>query len=333
MSNVAVVILNWNGKKHLEKFLPSVVQHSSSASIIVIDNGSTDDSVQFIENNCSGIRVIALDRNYGFCEGYNRGIDKIAHEFTILLNSDVEVTANWIEPLIEILKSDAQIAACQPKILSFKDKRQFEYAGAAGGFIDKWGYPFCRGRLFESAEQDQGQYNDIKQIFWASGACVALRNTVFKTIGGLDNTFFAHMEEIDLCWRLHNKGYKIMYTGHSVVYHLGGGTLHKASAHKTFLNFRNNLVMLHKNLPSHLIMQTLFARLVLDGIAGIMLGAKEGIPHLIAVLKAHFSYYGQIKTINTFRKNNKPTKMLPNTVYPQSILVAYFLKGQKKIDV
>jgi len=253
MSNTktAVVILNWNGKKFLEKFLPAVIEKSSaSADVYVADNCSSDDSVCFLKQKFPQVKIIKNKKNYGFSAGYNQALKQIEAEYFVLLNSDIEVTDNWIEPVINLMESDKTIGACQPKLMSFNDKSLFEYAGAAGGFIDKYGYPFCRGRLFQTIEEDKNQYNDTIEIFWATGACLFVRAEIFKKLGGLDDDFFAHMEEIDICWRMKNAGYKIMYCPNSTVYHVGGGTLHKSNAKKTYLNFRNNLSLLFKNLPN-----------------------------------------------------------------------------------
>ena len=246
MTKTAVVILNWNGKKFLEQFLPYVIKHSSSdAEVIVADNASNDDSVEFLKNNYPEIQIINNNENGGFSKGYNEALSKIDAEYYVLLNSDIEVTENWIKPIIDLMDSDKSIAVCQPKLRSYHQKEMFEYAGAAGGFIDKYGYPFCRGRIFNSIEVDNGQYDDTCEVFWATGAAMFVRAELYHKFGGLDNDFFAHMEEIDFCWRLKNEGYKIMYCADSVVYHVGGGTLPKNSSRKTFLNFRNNFNLLY----------------------------------------------------------------------------------------
>jgi len=247
MDLVSIVILNYNGRKHLQTFLPSVVKFSQDYPIIVADNNSNDESIQFLRDRYPNIRIIQFEENHGFCKGYNLAIAQVKSEFCILLNSDVEVTANWIEPMLKMMESDPSIAACQPKILAYSSRNQFEYAGAGGGFIDFLGYPFCRGRLFNSLEEDERQYNDITPVFWASGACFFTRTEIFLESGGFDEDFFAHMEEIDLCWRMQLKGFGVWYCGESTVYHLGGGTLPKTSPKKTYLNFRNSLLVLIKN--------------------------------------------------------------------------------------
>jgi GT2 family glycosyltransferase len=247
-NNVAVVLLNWNGKNFLQKFLPSVIENSDNASIYVADNGSEDGSVDFLKQNFPSINIICFEKNYGFAKGYNMALQQIEAEYFVLLNSDVEVTPNWISPIITFLDSKEDYVACQPKILSYYDRSYFEYSGGAGGFIDRYGYPFCRGRLFDTLEKDNGQYDEDCEIFWATGACLFVRAQVFHEFGGFDEDFFAHMEEIDLCWRFKNAGYKIGYCHSSVIYHVGGGSLPKSSPYKTYLNIRNNEVMLIKNL-------------------------------------------------------------------------------------
>ncbi len=289
---LAVAILNWNGKSWLEKFLPDVIRFSRDADIYVIDNFSTDDSVEFLRMYFPSVEIIKNNKNYGFAGGYNEGLRQIDNEFYCLLNSDVEVTVNWTEPVLELFEKDPSIAAIQPKILAYDRKNYFEFAGAAGGLIDNIGYPYCRGRIFDDIEEDKGQYNDESEIFWASGCCFFIRSKDFWDQRGFDERFFAHQEEIDLCWRLINSGRKIFYTWKSKVYHVGGGTLNKQSPKKTFLNIRNNLSMVLKNAPFPQLIDIIFMRLCLDGVAGVYFGMKLGFPHFIAVLKAHFSFYG-----------------------------------------
>lgn len=289
---LAVAILNWNGKGWLEKFLPDVVRFSRDADVYVIDNLSTDDSVEFLRTRFPSVTIIKNDKNYGFAGGYNEGLKQIDNEIYCLLNSDVEVTANWTEPVLELFERDPSIAAIQPKILAYNRKTYFEFAGAAGGLIDNIGYPYCRGRLFDDVEEDNGQYDDESEIFWASGCCFFIRSKDFWDQKGFDERFFAHQEEIDLCWRMINSGRKIFYTWKSKVYHVGGGTLNKQSPKKTFLNIRNNLSMVLKNAPFPQLVGIIFLRLCLDGLAGIYFGIKLGFSHFIAVLKAHFSFYG-----------------------------------------
>ena len=283
-SKLAIVILNWNGKNWLEKFLPSVVEFSDDADIFVIDNASTDNSVEFLKTDFPSVQIVINSTNFGFAGGYNEGLKQIDAEYYCLLNSDVEVTNNWIQPILSLFEKNLDIAAIQPKILSYTDKNKFEFAGAAGGLIDNLGYPYCRGRVFDEVEEDKGQYDDETEIFWASGCALFIRSKDFWNQNGFDERFFAHQEEIDLCWRLINSGRKIFYTGKSKVYHVGGGTLNKQSAQKTYLNIRNNLSMMLKNLPFPKLIGLIFFRLCLDGVAGIYFGLKQGFPHLWAVL-------------------------------------------------
>ncbi len=296
--------MNWNGKSWLDKFLPKVIEHSRNAEIYVIDNASTDDSVDFLKQNFPSVKIVFNKENRGFAGGYNDGLKNIDAEIYCLLNSDVEVTENWLEPVLNLFEKDKNITAIQPKILDYNRKNYFEFAGAGGGFIDNLGYPFCRGRVFETLEKDEGQYDDETEIFWASGSCFFIRSKDFREQNGFDERFFAHQEEIDLCWRLKNSGKKIFYTGKSTVYHVGGGTLNKQNPQKTFLNIRNNLSMMLKNLPFPKLLWLIFFRLCLDGIAGIYFGFKNGFPHLWAVVKAHFGFYSQIPgTLKRRQKN------------------------------
>jgi GT2 family glycosyltransferase len=328
---IAVVILNWNGKRFLEKFMPSLLANSSKdAEIIVADNASTDDSVEFLRANYPGIRIIQHHKNFGFAKGYNLALAQIEADYFILLNSDIEVTPGWIEPVIKLMESDASVAACQPKIRSFSEPKKFEYAGAAGGFIDKYGYPFCRGRIFLSIEEDNGQYDDTCEIFWATGACMFVRAGLFHKFGGLDEDFFAHMEEIDFCWRLKNEGYKIMYCPTSLVYHIGGGTLPKASWRKTYLNFRNNCILLYKNLPGNLLLEVFAKRLVLDGIAATKFLITAGFKDFFAVSKAHFSFYKSMR--KTSLKRNKIKQRQVKNIYQKNIVFEYYLRGKKKFS-
>jgi GT2 family glycosyltransferase len=328
---VAVVILNWNGKKFLEQFLPSVIQYSSEvAEIVVADNASTDESVSFIKKHFPEVTLIINESNGGFSKGYNDALKKVDAEYYVLLNSDIEVTENWIEPVIQLMDSDPTIAACQPKLLSFHEKNKFEYAGAAGGYIDKFGYPFCRGRMFLSLEEDQGQYDDTKEIFWATGACMFVRASYYHTYGGLDEDFFAHMEEIDFCWRMRNFGYKIMYCPESKVYHIGGGTLPKSSARKTYLNFRNNFTLLYKNLPKDRVIPVFTVRLILDGIAAFKFLAEGGFRDFIAVTRAHFSFYRNYRAIRRKRILQKQNPL--TLIYKGSIVTDYYLGKKKKFS-
>ncbi|ROI05570.1 glycosyltransferase family 2 protein [Chryseobacterium sp. G0240] len=321
---LAVAILNWNGKNWLEKFLPAVVQFSQNADIFVIDNLSTDDSIEFVKTHFPAVTVIENVKNYGFAGGYNEGLKEIKNEYYCLLNSDVEVTRNWIEPVLELFERNPQISAIQPKVLSYDYKDYFEFAGAAGGLIDNLGYPYCRGRIFDDLEEDKGQYDDETEIFWASGCCFFVRSKDFWEQQGFDERFFAHQEEIDLCWRFINSGKKIFYTGKSSVYHVGGGTLNKQSARKTYLNIRNNLSMMLKNLPFPQLIWLIFFRLCLDGIAGIYFGLKHGFPHLWAVVRAHFGFYAQLPGTWKLRQNHQKEKFYQS----KWIIFRHFLGGK-----
>ncbi|MCU7616758.1 glycosyltransferase family 2 protein [Chryseobacterium sp. PBS4-4] len=323
--NLAIVILNWNGKSWLEKFLPSVISHSQNAEVYVIDNFSIDDSVNFLQTQFPTVKIIINDKNYGFAGGYNEGLKSIDAKFYCLLNSDVEVTENWIEPVLNLFKKDNQIAAIQPKILSFTNKIYFEFAGAGGGLIDNLGYPYCRGRVFDDVEENKGQYDDETEIFWASGCCLFIRSKDFWEQNGFDDRFFAHQEEIDLCWRLKNSGKKIYYTGKSKVYHVGGGTLNKQSPQKTFLNIRNNLSMMLKNLPFPSLIWVLILRMILDGAAAFYFAYKNGLSHLWAVLRGHFGFYSHIPGTLKLRQNNQIKKY-----YQTDWLIFKHFLGNKK---
>lgn len=306
MDKVAVVILNWNGAEMLRKFLPSVIDNSyySWVGIYVADNGSSDNSLEILSKEFPGVNVIKLEHNYGFAEGYNRAISLIDCEYAVLLNSDVEVTAGWIEPIIEYMDNNVDVAACQPKIMAYNDKSHFEYAGASGGYIDKYGYPFCRGRIFDFVEEDNGQYDSISRIFWASGAAMFIRKEAYIGVGGLDAAFFAHMEEIDLCWRLNSRGYRLMCIPQSKVYHVGGATLKKENPRKTYLNFRNNLLMLYKNLPDSELSDIMFVRALLDCLAIMVFILKLDFPNAKAVLSARSDYSKMKKNFQFARKEN-----------------------------
>lgn len=269
MKKVSVVILNWNGVGMLQKFLPKVVEYSvnQGVEVCVADNASTDESVSYLQSNFPDVRLIVLDKNYGFAEGYNLALQQVKAEYVVLLNSDVEVTPHWLEPLVEYMDAHPEVAACQPKIRSERNKEYFEYAGAAGGYLDKYGYPFCRGRIFDVVEKDEGQYDTVSSVFWATGAALFIRLKDYWEAGGLDGRFFAHMEEIDLCWRLRSRGRGIVCIPQSVVYHVGAATLKKENPRKIFLNFRNNLLMLYKNLPEKELKKMMFVRGLLDWVA------------------------------------------------------------------
>jgi GT2 family glycosyltransferase len=330
-NRVAVVILNYNGRKWLEKFLPSVVSNSSNADVIVADNGSTDDSISFLTTNYPTIQTIVLDANYGFTGGYNRALFTLDYEYFVLLNSDIEVTENWLEAPVQLLDNQKDVAACQPKIKSYHRKEYFEHAGAAGGMLDKLGYPFCRGRIFMTAEKDELQYEDETEIFWASGACLFIRANLYKEFDGLQEEFFAHMEEIDLCWRLKSAGYKIKYTPKSTVFHVGGGTLSTSNPRKTFLNFRNGLALLWINLPSKYLLPLILFRLILDGVAGVQFLLLGYWKDSFAVIKAHFSFYSKFGA--WIRKRKKASAQTKQNAYQdtfeKSIVWNYFVR---KID-
>ena len=333
LDNVGVVILNWNGKAFLEKFLPVVVKNSATAKIYIADNNSTDDSVAFVNSNFPGVTIISNPSNDGFAKGYNLALKHVKEEYLVLLNSDVEVTPGWIDPIIVLMETDKSIAACQPKILDYNKRNKFEYAGAAGGFIDKYGYPFCRGRIFNELEEDQHQYDNLKEVFWATGACMFVRANAFWEVGGFDDDYFAHMEEIDVCWRMKNVGYKIFVEPKSFIYHVGGGTLNKLSPRKTFLNFRNNLITVTKNASSQGLIAKVLFRMVLDGIAAFKFLFEGSFTHFLAVIKAHFSYYA---SLSSTLKKRKAMKAHPNFsfatagVFEKNIVFLHFIKGIKK---
>ncbi|MFN3404436.1 MAG: glycosyltransferase family 2 protein [Cytophagaceae bacterium] len=329
---IAVVILNWNGINFLKQFLPSVINNSSQAKIYVADNASTDGSVDYIKS-LPGITSILFPSNFGFCKGYNEALKQIDSDYFILLNSDVEVTPGWIDPVIGFMEQNKEAAACQPKILSYHSKNHFEYAGAAGGFIDLLGYPFCRGRVFDTLEKDEGQYNDKEEIFWASGACLFIRSEIFYKHGGFDDDLFAHMEEIDLCWRIKSHGGKIFSIPDSVVFHVGGGTLQSSSARKTYLNFRNNLHLILKNYPSPMVLPVFLIRLILDGVAGIKFFLSQGPGHCLAIIKAHYYIYSHLAKIIRKRKslnkmNYQRFKSAPG-VLPANVVFLYYFKKLK----
>jgi GT2 family glycosyltransferase len=331
MKSVAVVILNWNGKKFLEQFLGTVVIRTPEADIIVADNGSTDDSLQYIRDYHSQVQIIEIGENKGFTGGYNFALQQIQNQYAVLLNSDIEVTENWLTPLLETIKSNENIAAVQPKIKAWHQKDTFEYAGAAGGYLDFLGYPFCRGRIFENLEKDLQQYNDTIPIFWATGACLLVNLSIYKKLGGLDEDFFAHMEEIDLCWRLKNNGYQVYYCGQSEVYHVGGGTLSKSNPRKTYLNFLNSLLMLLKNDTSGWVYFKLIVRSGLDVVAALQfyLSGKKSDANM--VFKAQKNFWTKIKKWHKKRERNLVQKV-PYTalgIYPKSIVWQFFVRNKK----
>ncbi len=321
---IAVVILNWNGVKLLEQFLPSILQYSKEATVYVADNASTDDSISFIRNHFPSIKIIQNKDNFGFAKGYNDALQHVEEEIYALVNSDIEVTENWLQPILSLFENEPKTAIIQPKILDFKNKEYFEYAGAGGGFIDKYGYPYCRGRVFETIEKDNGQYNDTIEIFWASGACFFIRKEVYRELNGFDPDFFAHQEEIDLCWRANNKGHVVKYCGISTVYHVGGATLDTGNPMKTFLNFRNSLWMLLKNLPKTQLLPIILVRMLLDGIAGIRFLLQGKPKHTWTVLKSHFYFYLYITKFLKKRDINQKE----NYYKINSIVYRYFIQKQ-----
>ena len=330
---VSVVILNWNGRHFLEKYLPGVIANSQlpgvDVDVVVADNASTDDSLSWLQTNHPNVRIIRLDMNYGFAEGYNQALLHVDADYYVLLNSDVEVTEEWLQPLLDLMQQKHNIAACMPKILAATDRTSFEYAGAAGGFMDKYGYIFCRGRLFHTVEKDTGQYDSETEIFWATGACCMINARLFHETGGFDGLFFAHMEEIDLCWRLKNAGYTIWYTHRSTVYHVGGGTLPQSSPFKTFLNYRNNLLMMYKNLtPRKHRKLILSIRMMLDGISALHSLLKGDISVLKAVWKAHNSFR-KLCRIHLPSDITETPLSYPTCVYQRSVVYQYFIKGCK----
>jgi len=324
---IAIVILNWNGRGMLQQFLPSVMAHRGNAQVIVADNGSTDDSVAFLQRQYPDIQLIQLDKNYGFAGGYNMALQQVEADYYVLLNSDVECTPHWIEPVVEMMESQPQVAVAQPKLLMYDQKDTFEYAGGAGGYIDRYGYPFCRGRLFSTLEKDHSQYDDPCDIFWATGAAMFVRASVWKELGGLDADFFAHMEEIDFCWRTHLAGYRVAYCPSSVVYHVGGGTLPKSSPFKTELNFRNNLSMLYKNLPPRRRECVLALRIFLDHVAAFKFLFQGHSGEYRAVRKAHRQYRAWKPALRQKRTKNG-THPVPQ-IYQGLLLPEYYLLGRK----
>lgn len=332
LERTAIVILNWNGRNHLETFLPSVVKHSVGARIIVADNASTDDSISFLRANYPSIEIIQNASNGGFAKGYNDALQHVDSELVLLLNSDVEVTENWLEPLLEIMK-DETVAACQPKVLAYERRTEFEHAGASGGFLDRNYFPFCRGRIFQLTETDNHQYDAQAEVFWTTGACMLIRSECFHDVRGFDEDFFAHMEEIDLCWRLKRKGYRFIANPDSVVYHLGGGTLSYRSPRKTFLNFRNSLYMLTKN-HQGMLFPKLFWRLCIDGLAAIVFLLKGEFKQFGAVFKSHMAFYGKLGTFLRKRKELKSVSGKFNAagLFRGNILWNRHAKGVKTFD-
>ena len=332
--DISVVILNWNGSAMLQRFLPSVIRYSEEAEIIVADNGSTDHSIDILREKFPSVRILPFRENYGFAEGYNRAIQQIETPYVLLLNDDVEVTPHWLKPLLTFMNHHPEVAACQPKILSETQRELFEYAGACGGFIDHLGYPYCRGRIFNHVEKDRGQYDQVCPIFWATGAALLVRTDVFRKEGGLDKRFFAHMEEIDFCWRLRSRNYGIYCIPQSTVYHVGGGTLPKSHPRKTFLNFRNNLLMLYKNLPEERLNFTLRIRYLLDLIAALKMLLSGQAKESMAIVKALRTFFKIRHDFDRERKENLQKQQLKDIpeMRNESLLVAFYLKKKKKFE-
>ena len=333
-ADVAIVILNWNGANYLRRFLPGVLTHADGARVIVADNASTDDSVELLAREFPGVELLLLDRNFGFCEGYNQALAQVDSDYYVLLNSDVEVTLGWLRPLRGLLEASPRIAAVQPKILAHADPTLFEYAGGGGGYLDRLAYPFCRGRLFDTLEKDRGQYDDPRPVAWASGACLLVRRAAWQALGGLEPAFFAHMEEIDFCWRLQNAGHEVWYHGGSAVQHVGGGTLPKSSPRKTYLNFRNGLALLYKNAAPGQLVGPLFLRLVLDGVAGVRFLLGGEVRNCLAVIRAHFSFYGRLGYWRQQRAKARPHLRVSERagVYNGSLVWAYFGRGKRRFS-
>lgn len=325
---IAIAILNWNGKKLLEQFLPSVISNSEESDIYVIDNASTDDSIKMLRNQFPTVNLILNTENGGFAKGYNDGLKHISTDIFCLLNNDIEVTPNWLAPIKLAFNQDSNTAIIQPKILDYKNKDYFEYAGASGGFIDKYGYPFCRGRIFNTLEKDNGQYNSNLEIDWATGACLFIKADVFKTLNGFDNAFFAHMEEIDLCWRAKNLEFNIKCIPKSEVFHVGGATLNTSNPKKTYLNFRNSLFTLVKNAGGN-VFAIIFFRMLLDGLAGLQFLFGLKFNHFFAIIHAHFSFYSQLSKV---LKQRKTLVQKPNYFKTRSIVWNYFLKKKQKFS-
>jgi GT2 family glycosyltransferase len=332
----SIVILNWNGVKFLQQFLPILIKNTtlSNTEIIVADNASTDNSLLVLKEQFPTIKTIVLDKNYGFAGGYNKALAQLESDYYVLLNSDVEVTPNWLTPIIDFMKSHKEVAACQPKILSYNSRNYFEHAGAAGGFIDKFGYPYCRGRVFGTVEQDNGQYDTETDIFWASGACLVVRSEIYWKVGGLDDDFFAHMEEIDLCWRLKSRGYRVMCIPQSSVFHIGGGTLNTENPHKTYLNFRNNLLLLYKNLPNKTLNNTLRWRKYLDYLAFVQLFLTGKPRNAFSILKARKDFKMTQPNFQKKRAENilYATNNDKLVILQKSLVFEYYLKGKKTFD-
>ena len=328
---IAIVILNWNGRDLLEKFLPSIVKYSlEDAEVYVADNNSSDESISFLQAHFPEVKIVQNKINGGYAKGYNDALQHIKADVYALVNSDIEVTNDWLKPIKTVFKENKSTAIIQPKLLDYKDKTKFEYAGAGGGFVDFMGYPFCRGRIFMDLETDQGQFNDVADIFWASGACFFIKSKIYHELGGFDEEYFAHQEEIDLCWRVQNEGHQIKYVGGSEVYHVGGATLKESNPHKTYLNFRNSLFTIAKNVPKRFVFLVIFFRLLLDAVAGIKFIVELRPVHSWAIIKAHISFYWHVRKM--LKKRRALSFKQTNYFYCFSVVWEHFIKGKKKFS-
>lgn len=341
--NTAIVILNYNGSEYLKLFLPKVIETAAAVagcSVYIADNASTDDSVVLLNSTFPSVKLIVLKENLGFAQGYNEALKQVSADYFVLLNSDIEVTDGWLSPCLELLSKENQVAACQPKIRAYHQKEYFEYAGASGGWLDVLGYPFCRGRLFSESEKDEGQYDEIAEIFWATGAALFIRADLFKQLGGFDKEYFAHAEEIDLCWRLRKAGYKIYCVPDSVVYHIGGGTLEYQSVTKAYLNFRNTLITSFKNEPGLKLIWWLPLRLLMDGLAGFLFLSQRKWGHFGAIIKAHWAFFLRIsfwwKKRKYYQEKIASTSIGDNTkgagLYTKSIVWQFYALGKKRFS-
>jgi GT2 family glycosyltransferase len=335
MTRISVVILNYNGEKLLRQFLPTVIKHSAEAEVVVADNGSIDQSTAILTTEFAEVKLIRLDKNYGFCGGYNRALRQIDADYYVLLNSDIEVTSGWLSPILDLFERYPHINAIQPKILSYNNKNKFEYAGAGGGLIDALGYPFCRGRVFDHVEDDQGQYNDEHQVFWASGACMAIRASTYHKFGGLDEDLFAHMEEIDLCWKINRTEQSVWYTGKSMVYHVGAGTLGYENPFKTYLNFRNGLILIYKHFSTTELLFKFPLRIALDWLAVLLFLFKGKTKNSLSIMKAHRDFFRDLRKHSQKRKEIQ--QLYPSysrkAIHPGLIIFDYYLRNRKRFKV